>query len=144
MDPRRIIVGEVRDTEIRPMLEATNSGQEGSMATMHANSADEVFGRILMLAQRGQLAMPPAVIHLEVGMARPFVVHIRKDPATYQRYIREVIEVLPPCDAERPDRNSVFSPGPDGRAVPAHSLSPAATADLMAAGFDPAVLGGWP
>src|SRR5271166_4223980 len=58
-----------------------NSGQEGSMCTLHANSADEVFGRILMLAQRGQLAMPPAVIHLEVGMARPFVVHIRKDPA---------------------------------------------------------------
>ena len=38
MNPRRIIVGEVRDQEIRPMLEAMNSGQEGSMATLHANS----------------------------------------------------------------------------------------------------------
>jgi Flp pilus assembly CpaF family ATPase len=144
LNPRRIIVGEVRDTEIRPMLEAMNSGQEGSMATMHANSADEVFGRILMLAQRGQLALPPAVIHLEVGMARPFVIHIRKDPANWQRYVSEVIEALPPGDGDRPDRNRIFAPGPDGRATPAHSLSQAALEDLMAAGFDPAVLGGWP
>ena len=97
-----------------------------------------------MLAQRGQLAMPPAVIHLEVGMARPFVVHIRKDPATHQRYVSEVIEVLPPGDGDRPDRNRVFSPGPDGRAVPDHSLSPAALDALIAAGFSPAVLGARP
>jgi Flp pilus assembly CpaF family ATPase len=140
LNPRRIIVGEVRDTEIRPMLEAMNSGQEGSLATIHANSADEVFGRILMLAQRGQLTMSPEVIHLEVGMARPFVVHIRKDPATNQRFVSEVIEVLPPADGAQPSRNRVFSPSPDGRAVPDHSLSPEAMADLMAAGFNPDVL----
>ena len=142
LNPRRIIVGEVRDTEISPLLEAMNSGQEGSMATIHASSAGEVFNRILMLAQRGQLAMSPDVIHLEVGMARPFVVHIRKDPATHQRYVSEVIEVLPPADGAQPSRNRVFSPGPDGRAQPDHSLSPDTMADLMAAGFDPGVLAG--
>src|SRR6266516_2417717 len=140
LNPRRIIVGEVRDTEIRPMLEAMNSGQEGSLATIHANSADEVFGRILMLAQRGQLTMSPEVIHLEVGMARPFVPHIRKDPATHQRFVSEVIEVVPPADGALPYRNRVCSPGPDGRAVPDHSLSPEAMADLMAAGFSPDAL----
>jgi Flp pilus assembly CpaF family ATPase len=142
LNPRRIIVGEVRDTEIRPMLEAMNSGQEGSLATIHANSADEVFNRILMLAQRGQLAMSPDVIHLEVGMARPFVVHIRKDPATHQRYVSEVIEVLPPADGAQPSRNRVFSPGPDGRAAPDHSISPDTMAGLLAAGFNPDVLAG--
>ncbi len=142
LNPRRIIVGEVRDTEISPLLEAMNSGQEGSMATIHASSAGEVFNRILMLAQRGQLAMSPDVIHLEVGMARPFVVHIRKDPATHQRYVSEVIEVLPPADGAQPSSNRVFSPGPDGRAQPDHSLSPDTMADLMAAGFDPGVLAG--
>ena len=140
LNPRRIILGEVRDTEIRPMLEAMNSGQEGSMCTLHANSADEVFGRILMLAQRGQLALPPAVIHLEVGMARPFVdphpQRPRHPPALRQRGDRGA----PPGDGDRPDRNRVFSPGPDGRAVPDHSLSPAALDALMAAGFSPAVL----
>ena len=140
LNPRRIIVGEVRDAEIRPMIEAMNSGQEGSLATLHANSADEVFNRILMLAQRGHLAMSPEVIHLEVGMARPFVIHIRKDPLNHQRYVSEVIEVLPPADGAQPSRNRVFVPGPDGRAVAAHSLSPAAMTDLMAAGFNPDVL----
>jgi pilus assembly protein CpaF len=140
LNPRRIIVGEVRDTEIRPMLEAMNSGQEGSLATIHANSADEVFNRILMLAQRGDLAFSPEVIHLEVGMARPFVVHIRKDPATHQRYVSEVIEVLPPADGAQPSRNRVFSPGPDGRAAPDHSLSHEAMDHLMAVGFNPGVL----
>jgi pilus assembly protein CpaF len=140
LNPRRIIVGEVRDTEIRPMLEAMNSGQEGSLATIHANSADEVFNRILMLAQRGHLAFSPEVIHLEVGMARPFVVHIRKDPATHQRYVSEVIEALPPADGAQPSRNRVFSPGPDGRAVPDHSLSHEAMDALIAAGFNPGVL----
>ena len=110
LNPRRIIVGEVRDTEIRPMLEAMNSGQEGSMATLHANSAEEVFGRILMLAQRGQLALPPAVIHLEVGMARPFVIHIRKDQATHQRYVSEVIEVLPPATRTGPTATASSPP----------------------------------
>src|SRR5262249_51269523 len=57
LHPVRIIVGEVREQEIRPMLEAMNSGHEGSMTTIHANSAEEVFSRILFLAQRGQLVM---------------------------------------------------------------------------------------
>lgn len=142
LNPRRIILGEVRDTEIRPMLEAMNSGQEGSLATIHANSAGEVFNRIVMLAQRGQLSLSPDVIHLEVGMARPFVVHIRKDTATHQRYVSEVIEVLPPADGAQPARNRVFSPGPDGRAVPDHSIGPDTMADLIAAGFNPDVLAG--
>jgi pilus assembly protein CpaF len=142
LNPRRIVVGEVRDQEIRPMLEAMNSGQEGSLTTIHANSAEEIFPRILMLAQRGQMAMTSQAIHLSVGLSRPFVVHIRKDPAARIRYVSEVIEVFPPADGTQPARNRIFTPGSDGRAVPDHSLSPAAMQDLMAAGFNPDVLAG--
>jgi len=142
MNPRRIIVGEVRDQEIRPMLEAMNSGQEGSMATLHANSAAEVFGRILMLAQRGQMAMSSDAIHLAIGLSRPIVVHIRKDRDGTARYISEVIEVLPPADGIQPSRNRVFAPGIDGRAVPAHSLSPETMGALIDAGLNPGVLTG--
>jgi Flp pilus assembly CpaF family ATPase len=53
-NPRRIIVGEVRDREIIPMLEAINTGHKGSMCTLHADGADEVFNRILMLGQSQQ------------------------------------------------------------------------------------------
>ena len=142
MNPRRIIVGEVRDQEIRPMLEAMNSGQEGSMATLHANSGGEIFNRILMLAQRGRLAMTTDAINLAIGLCRPIVVHIRKDRAGAVRYVSEVIEVLPPADGTQPSRNRIFSPGPDGRAVPAHSLSPETLMDLIDAGLNPDVLTG--
>jgi Flp pilus assembly CpaF family ATPase len=142
LNPRRIIVGEVRDREVVPMLEAFNTGHRGSLCTMHADGADEVFNRILMLARRGDLALPPEVIHLYVGMARPLVVHISKDPVTHQRYVAEVIEVLPPADGAQPARNHVWVPGPDGRAVPGHSLSPQALQDLIGAGFNPDVMAG--
>jgi Flp pilus assembly CpaF family ATPase len=142
LNPRRIIVGEVRDREVVPMLEAFNTGHRGSLCTMHADGADEVFNRILMLARRGDLALPPEVLHLYVGMARPFVVHIGKDPATHQRHVQEVVEVLPPGDGAQPARNHVWVPGPDGRAVPGHSLSPQALRELMDAGLNPDVLAG--
>ena len=52
-NPQRILVGEVRRSEIMPMLEAMNSGQDGSMCTLHANSPGEAFDRILILGLRG-------------------------------------------------------------------------------------------
>jgi Flp pilus assembly CpaF family ATPase len=132
-NPRRIIVGEVRDREIIPMLEAINTGHKGSMCTLHADGADEVFNRILMLARRGELGLPPEVIHLYVGMARPFVIHLRHDPVTGQRYVSEVIEVEPPADGAQPSRNHIYVPGPDGRAVRRHT--PACASELAAAGL---------
>jgi hypothetical protein len=56
-NPQRILVGEVRRSEIMPMLEAMNSGQEGSMCTLHANSPEEAFDRILILGLRGGLSL---------------------------------------------------------------------------------------
>lgn len=141
MNPRRIIVGEVRDTEIVPMLEAMCSGQEGSMATLHASGPAEVYPRVLMLAQRGAAALSQDSVSLAVGLARPLVVHVRKDPAGTARYVSEVAEILP-GDGGRPARNTVFAAGPDGRAVPARSASPELMRDLDAAGLDPAVLAG--
>jgi Flp pilus assembly CpaF family ATPase len=142
LNPRRIIVGEVRDTEILSMLEAMNTGHPGSMATIHANSAGELFDRIQMLAQRGQLAIAAAAIHLAVGLSRPFVAHIRKDSRTGTRYVSEVIEVTPVADGPRPARNRVFAPGPDGRAEYCASISDEAARDLADAGFPLTALGG--
>ena len=49
---------------------------------------------------------------------------------------------LPPADGVQPSRNQIFGPGPDGRAVPAHSLSPATLQSLIDAGLNPEVLTG--
>ncbi|MFI0448051.1 CpaF family protein [Actinomadura sp. 6N118] len=136
-NPRRIIVGEVRSTEILPMLEAMQSGHEGSFCTLHANSGEDAFNRILVLALRGGVAMPTHAIHLMVGMSIDLVVHIRRAGAT--RFVSQVLEVLPPADTDRPAVNHVYNPGPDGRAVP--GTTPQCLPDLIDAGFDASVLG---
>jgi Flp pilus assembly CpaF family ATPase len=154
-NPQRILVGEVRRGEIMPMLEAMNSGQDGSMCTLHANSPAEAFDRILILGLRGGLALAERAIHILVGMAVDLIIHVRKrfDGTRTIRYVSEVLEVLPPADTERPAVNRLFLPeGPGGRAAAAHSPSPGLLERLAAAGFDPSRLdrprgatrtGGW-
>jgi Flp pilus assembly CpaF family ATPase len=154
-NPQRILVGEVRRGEIMPMLEAMNSGQDGSMCTLHANSPAEAFDRILILALRGGLALAERAIHILVGMAVDLIVHVRKryDGTRTLRYVSEVLEVLPPADTDRPSANRLFLPeGPGGRAVAAHTPSPQLLDRLVAAGFEPSLLdrqrttsrsGGW-
>jgi len=138
-NPRRIIVGEVRRGEIMPMLEAMNSGQEGSMCTLHANSPAEAFDRILILGLRGGLALAERAIHILVGMAVDLIVHIRRgyDGTRTVRYVSEVLEVMPPGDTERPSVNRLFLPDPrTGMASPAHTPSDGLLARLTGAGFD--------
>ena len=138
-NPRRILVGEVRRDEIMPMLEAMNSGQEGSMCTLHANSPTEAFDRILILGLRGGLALAERAIHILVGMAVDLIVHIRRgyDGTRTVRYVSEILEVMPPGDTERPAVNRLFLPEPQtGRAVAAHTPSAGLMSRLAAAGFD--------
>jgi len=142
-NPRRIVVGEVRRDEIMPMLEAMNSGQEGSMCTLHANSPAEAFDRILILALRGGLALAERAIHLLVGMAVDLIVHLRRgfDGTRTVRFVSEVLEVMPPGDTDRPAVNRLFLPDPQtGRAVAAHSPSAALLSRLSGAGFDAGLL----
>jgi Flp pilus assembly CpaF family ATPase len=142
-NPRRILVGEVRRDEIMPMLEAMNSGQDGSMCTMHANSPAEAFDRILILGLRGGLALAERAIHILVGMAVDLIVHVRRgyDGTRTVRFVTEILEVMPPGDTDRPAVNRLFLPDPrTGRACAAHTPSPAMTARLAAAGFDRARL----
>jgi Flp pilus assembly CpaF family ATPase len=142
-NPRRIIVGEVRRDEILPMLEAMNSGQDGSMCTLHANSPAEAFDRILILGLRGGLALAERAIHILVGMAVDLIVHVRRgyDGKRTVRYVSEILEVMPPGDTDRPSVNRLFLPDQHtGRAVPAHTPSEAMLTRLAAAGFSPALL----
>ena len=109
------------------MLEAMNSGQDGSMCTLHANSPTEAFDRILILGLRGGLALAERAIHILVGMAVDLIVHVRRgyDGSRTVRFVTEILEVMPPGDTERPAVNRLFlpdvayRPGPSGaHAVP--------------------------
>lgn len=89
--PDRIIVGEVRGTEARTLLDSLNTGHSGSLATIHANSAAKALGRFANLVLRGNPQMTYADIEAEIGEAVDYVVHLEREPG--RRIIREVLRV---------------------------------------------------
>ena len=62
MRPERIIVGEVRGTEAFDLLQAMNTGHDGSMGTLHANSPREALSRIESMISMGGTSLPPKTL----------------------------------------------------------------------------------
>ena len=62
MRPERIIVGEVRGPEAFDLLQAMNTGHDGSMGTLHANSPREAISRLESMIMMGGFALPPKTI----------------------------------------------------------------------------------
>lgn len=90
--PDRIIVGEVRGTEARTLLDSLNTGHSGSLATIHANSAAKALGRFANLVLRGNSQMTYGDIEAEIAEAVDYVVHIEREPG--RRIVREVLRVI--------------------------------------------------
>ena len=138
MNLRRIIVGEVRGPEIIPMLEAMSTG-DGSMCTLHARSAEHAIDRIVTLCLISGSSIAEAFAYRLLAGAVDLVVHItlRDDSANggaKHRFVSTVLEIGPLGESHRPVTTTVFAPGPDGRAVPAHR--PDCLPLLVRAGFD--------
>ncbi|GGU89770.1 protein kinase [Actinomadura cremea] len=152
LNPDRVIVGEARHGELAPMLEVMYSGARGSMCTLHVHRPEHVFNRVVQLGRRADLGLSAGDLHLMFGLAEPLVVYLRRDPASNDRFVSQVMEVGPPADSAEPTRNHIFVPGQDGRATPAGGhVSAALLDDLSVCGFDPDLLaaepvvvgGGW-
>jgi pilus assembly protein CpaF len=62
MRPERIIVGEVRGPEAFDLMQAMNTGHDGSMGTLHANSPREAISRLESMIMMGGFALPPKTI----------------------------------------------------------------------------------
>jgi pilus assembly protein CpaF len=77
MRPDRIIVGECRGPEALDMLQAMNTGHDGSLTTVHANSADEVLQRLEVLVLMAA-DLPVPAIHRQIDSAIDLVVHISR------------------------------------------------------------------
>jgi pilus assembly protein CpaF len=75
MRPDRIIVGEVRGGEALDMLQAMNTGHEGSMSTAHANSPQDVVPRLETMALMSDVDLPLLAIREQIGAALDLVVH---------------------------------------------------------------------
>ncbi|HEX9535365.1 MAG TPA: CpaF family protein [Stellaceae bacterium] len=78
MRPDRIIVGEVRGPEAFDMLQAMNTGHDGSMTTVHANSPRDALYRIENMVMMANLSLPLKAIRMQVASALNLVVHIER------------------------------------------------------------------
>ncbi|MCA0294210.1 MAG: CpaF family protein [Actinobacteria bacterium] len=80
MRPDRIVVGEVRGGETLDMLQAMNTGHAGSMATVHANSAEDALVRLETLASMSELDLPVEVLRDQINGAIDVIVHLSRFP----------------------------------------------------------------
>lgn len=94
MRPDRIIVGEVRSSEIIDLLQAMNTGHEGSMSTLHANSTHDALVRIeTLLAVSGYEASEQAIGRL-ISSALDMIIQLRRLPDG-RREVSEVVRLTP-------------------------------------------------
>ena len=75
MRPDRIIVGEVRSSESLDMLQAMNTGHEGSMTTVHANSPRDVISRLETMVMMAGMELPIKAIREQIASAVDIIVH---------------------------------------------------------------------
>ena len=97
MAPKRIVVGEVRKGEAFDMMQAMNTGHDGSLTTGHANSAEEMLNRRLVnMIQMADMGLPYEAIIGQIAGAVDLVIHACKDKTGRRRldHISEVTGIV--------------------------------------------------
>jgi pilus assembly protein CpaF len=92
MRPDRIVVGEVRGPEAFDMLQAMNTGHDGSISTVHANSARDALTRVENMVQMGQVNLPSRAIRSQIVAALDIIVQVER-MRDGQRRIIQITEV---------------------------------------------------
>ena len=78
MRPDRIVVGEVRSGEALDMLQAMNTGHDGSMTTLHANSPRDAISRLETMCMMAMLEMPLMALRTQIAAAIDLIVHMER------------------------------------------------------------------
>jgi len=89
--PDRIIVGEVRGPEARTLLDAMNTGHRGTLATIHASSAEEAIHRVATLVMRGSSGQSIDAIKDDVRRGIDLIVYIHREQG--KRRVHEVLDM---------------------------------------------------
>ncbi|GHU12000.1 fimbriae assembly protein [Alphaproteobacteria bacterium] len=92
MRPDRIVIGEVRGTECIDMLQAMNTGHDGSMSTIHANKAKEAFIRLENMVAMSGFGLPSEIVRAQIAGAVNLVVQTER-LHDGSRKITEIVEV---------------------------------------------------
>ena len=88
MRPDRIIVGEVRGGEALDMLQAMNTGHDGSLSTIHANSSRDVLSRLETMVLMAGLDIPIKAIREQISSAINLIVHMNRLKDGTRRFVR--------------------------------------------------------
>ena len=117
MRPDRIVVGEVRGAEALDMLQALNTGHDGSLTTVHANSSADALRRVETLALMAGVGLPHSAVREQVASALDLVVHQARLPDG-SRVVESVSEVVRAAGGigtrELYRRGGALRPPPDG------------------------------
>ena len=93
MRPERIVVGEVRGGEALDMLQAMNTGHDGSLSTGHANSTADMLSRLETMALQGADGLPLDAVRQQIASAIDIIIHLSRlrDKSRKTMEITEVI-----------------------------------------------------
>lgn len=78
MRPERIVVGEVRGAEALDMLQAMNTGHDGSLSTGHANSTRDMLSRLETMVLQGNDGLPLPAIRQQISSALDIIIHLSR------------------------------------------------------------------
>jgi len=141
MRPDRIIVGEVRGGEALDMLQAMNTGHDGSMTTIHSNSPRDALSRLETMVLMAGLELPSRAIREQTVAALDLIVHVRR----YEDGVRrvETIAEVTGMEGNTPQLQDIFQfqrtgrkgKKVDGRYV-ATGIVPHVAEDLQSRGLD--------
>lgn len=98
--PDRLVIGEIRGDEAADLVQALNTGHDGSLATMHANSAVEALARLESLVVQASPGWALAAIREQVERSVDVVVHVERQPDG-RRAVHDVSEVIVDGGAQR-------------------------------------------
>jgi pilus assembly protein CpaF len=87
MRPERIVIGEVRGAEALDMLQAMNTGHDGSLTTVHANSPRDALGRIETMVSMSGVAFPVATLRAQMASAIDVVIQIERSEDGRRRLV---------------------------------------------------------
>ena len=100
MRPDRIVVGEVRGAEALDMLQAMNTGHDGSLSTGHANSTYDMISRLETMVLQGAAGLPLEAIRQQIASAVDIIIHLSR-LRDKSRKTMEIVEILGYSPAER-------------------------------------------
>lgn len=118
MRPDRIIVGEVRGAEALDMLQAMNTGHDGSLTTIHANSPRDAISRLETMVLMAGLELPSRAIREQIASAIDVIVSVRRFDDGVRRVER--IAELTGMEEQTPQLQDIFhfrQTGRDGRRI---------------------------